>query len=284
MKNIFYMPLTAAPFRRSAKYKELFPINGKLAEYIRCFWGSERPYRGNEKPSSADIVIPDTCMDIIYYIDHTEQTVTGGFCGMNDASFLNYENSKPGHLLSIFSIRFYAWGAYAFSEDSLSGTLNGFCDIQSRFRQLDALLRPQLLEKRSLEERTGIAEEFLLRQMFSVRQNHIVNTAAGQILLHKGALSVEGLARECFVSVRQLERLFHEYIGINPKKLCNLVRYQYLWQEILNNPKLHIQDAVWKYGYNDQSHLIREFKRYHAMDIGGAKRYAYQNVGNIQDS
>lgn len=29
------------------------------------------------------------------------------------------------------------------------------------------------------------------------------------------------MARESFVSTRHLERLFHEYIGITPKKLCN---------------------------------------------------------------
>lgn len=28
---------------------------------------------------------------------------------------------------------------------------------------------------------------------------------------------------------RQLERLFHEYIGMTPKKLGKLVRYQFLW-------------------------------------------------------
>ncbi len=93
-----------------------------------------------------------------------------------------------------------------------------------------------------------------------------VQRAVAQILLHKGALHTAGLAEECFISGRQLERLFHEYIGITPKKLCNLVRYQSVWNDILRNPDFQIQDAVWRYGYNmvvknGKGWIKNEFKR-----------------------
>lgn len=282
MKNTIYIPLTAAPFRQDETYREILPQSPELARYIRCFWGSSHPYLKKETPSDTTIVIPDTCADILYYIDYTDNTVTGSFCGINDTSFTNCENTPPGHLISVFAIRFYAWGAYAFSEDSLKGTINGYYDVQSRFLRLDRLLRQQLLEKHSLEERRCLAEEILLRRTFPERQQNAVAHAIHQILSQKGVLSISGLAEECFISGRQLERLFQEYIGITPKKLCNLVRYQYLWNEILNNPRLRILDAVYKYGYTDQAHLMREFKRYHTMDIQTAKAYARHHVGNIQ--
>ena len=40
--------------------------------------------------------------------------------------------------------------------------------------------------------------------------------------------------------------------------------------------------AVHKYGYTDQSHLLREFKRYHSMDIHEARTIALKYVENIQ--
>ena len=82
---------------------------------------------------------------------------------------------------------------------------------------------------------------------------------------------------------RQLERLFHEYVGITPKKLGNLIRYQYLWRDIVSEPDFNILNGVHRYGYADQSHLLREFKKYHSMDIQSAKRMALKDVGNIQD-
>lgn len=281
------MPLTAAPFKQSKKYQELSPQKAELTTYIRCFWGSGQPYLQTRETADSTLVIPDTCVDIIYYIDDTANTITGGFCGINDTSFWNYDNVDDGHLVSVFAIRFFAWGVYRFSEDSMKDTQNTYDDVQARFRWLDNALRQQLFEKRSLEERRAATEALLLARLSRTKKNSLISSAAQQIILHGGTQSVSELSRECFISSRQLERLFHEYIGITPKKLCSIVRYQFLWNEILRNPDFQVMDAVSRYGYTDQSHLLREFKRYHTMDIQAARLHAcrqtYNNVENIQD-
>lgn len=116
-----------------------------------------------------------------------------------------------------------------------------------------------------------------------MRENTVVNDTIQNILINKGSLDIAKLAKESFVSTRQLERLFHEYVGITPKKLSNLIRYQFLWREILCEPDFDVLSAVHKFGYTDQSHLLREFKRYHSMDIHNARMMAFKDVGNIQD-
>lgn len=63
MKDTFYMPLTAAPFKKNKEYKEVLPESMELAKYIRCIWGSEKPYLVKDKRNTGDIVIPDTCAD-----------------------------------------------------------------------------------------------------------------------------------------------------------------------------------------------------------------------------
>lgn len=274
MKNTYYLPLTATPWKQSETYREILPESPELAGIIRCFWGSERPYRNMVEKPDRTLVIPDTCVDIIYETDYTSNTATGRFCGINDSSFVACGSKEPGHLVSVFGIRFYAWAFFAFSEDSLKGTANGFYDVRSRFCRLDKILAQQLFEVDSLKEKACLVEHILLGQMAASRKQDRMEEAVGQILKSKGAVSVEGLARECLISSRQLERLFHEYMGIPPKKFCSLVRYQYLWNEIVSNSGFHILDAVSKYGYTDQSHLMREFKRYHTMDIRNAVRHA----------
>lgn len=274
-----YSPVTAAPFKYTDAYMELTPCNG-LNPYIRCFWGSEKPYLKTD--AAYDIVVPDTCVDIIYNIDYTDNKITGSFCGINDSSFCAFDEFGKGHLVSTFAIRFYAWGAYAFSQDSLKDTLNEFCDISSRFHWLDIELRQRLFEMDSLSERVRFVENMFLGRLFKVRENSLINEVVENIILNKGTLGVEQMAGDSFVSSRQLERLFKEYIGITPKKFNNLVRYQLLWNDILRDSEFNIMDAVYKYGYTDQSHLMREFKRYHKMDIRTARKYAFDNVGNIQ--
>jgi AraC-like DNA-binding protein len=282
MKNIRYHPITATPYKSTYRYKEIPPCN-VLHPYIRCFWGSEQPYVKNSKDIVTDIVVPDTCVDIMYDIDYTQNEITGGFCGINDRSFFTCDRSRDGHLISTFCIRFYAWGAYAFAQDSLHGTRNGFYDISSRFQWLDIELRERLFETRSIAERICLVESLFVKRISQMKENTVVNDTVRNIILHKGTLSIEQLVKDSFISNRQLERLFHEYVGITPKKLSNLVRYQFLWNDIMTNPQFHISDAVYQYGFTDQSHLVREFKRYHTMDIQKAKMYALNNVENIQD-
>ena len=280
---MIYRPLTATPFKKDTSYRELLPCQ-PLRPYVRCFWGTESPVLQEAGGLAQELVIPDTCADIIYRIDYTDNTVTGGFCGINDRSFYAQEDGKPGHLTATFAIRFYAWGAYAFAEDSLRATLNGYFDVGMTYEWLDKALRPRLLELRSLQERAAFAQQLLLKRADSAWENRIVDATVRNILLHKGSLGVSALSRDAFVSTRQLERLFHEYIGVTPKKLSNLIRYQYLWRDILFAPDFDVLNAVCQYGFTDQAHLLHEFKRYHSVDMRRAKAMAFENVGNLQAS
>ena len=115
-----------------------------------------------------------------------------------------------------------------------------------------------------------------------MKENAVFNGTIHNILTNKGYIDVSKLAKEAFVSTKQLERLFHESVGITPKKLSNLIRYQFLWRDILCEPDFDVLSAVHKYGYTDQSHLLREFKRYHSMDIHEARTIALKDVENIQ--
>lgn len=280
-KNIFYYPLTATPFKKNILYTEMMPCK-ELYSYVRCFWGTEQPVIQVTNDNEPEIVIPDTCVDIIYHIDYTDNTVSGGFCGINDHSFYAYGEGKAEHSVATFAIRFYAWSAYAFAEDSLKSTVNGYFEVGSRYEWLDRIIRPKLLELKTLQEKAAFVEQLLLKRASNVRENKTVDNTMQNILISKGLLEVSDLAKASFISTRQLERLFHEYIGVTPKRLCNLIRYQFLWRDILCDPNFNILNAVFKYGYTDQSHLLREFKRYHSMDIHSAKAMAFKDVENIQ--
>lgn len=280
--NVIYRPLMATPFKRNSFYTE-FPPSKELQSYIRCYWGTENPLIQIENDDAPELVIPDTCVDIIYHIDYTNDTVTGGFCGINDCSFHTHSNGTMSHMVSTFAIRFYAWNAYEFSDDSLQSIINGYFDVGSRFEWLDKIIRPRLLELRTLQEKASFTEQVLLKRLFDMRENAVVNDTIQNILINKGSLDITTLAKESFVSTRQLERLFHEYVGITPKKLSNLIWYQFLWRDILCEPDFDVLNAVHKFGYTDQSHLLREFKRYHFMDIHKARTTAFKDVGNIQD-
>ncbi len=270
---MIYRPLTATPFKCNVAYQEIEPCK-VLQPYVRCFWGGEYDCPDTERDASFDIIIPDTCVDIIYCIDDAGNMMSSGFNGVNDRTFWLQNSVSPDHRIFTFAIRFYAWGAYVFSEDSLAGTLNGLCDVRERFNWLDRKLRSRLAEPGNLWNLIQFTELLFLEKLENARHNKRVDGIMSDILRHQGSLDIKRLSQENFISERQMERLFGEYIGITPKKLSNLIRYQYLWRDIVSQSHFDIANAVYKYGYTDESHLMREFKRYHSMNIREARELA----------
>lgn len=95
--------------------------------------------------------------------------------GVNDISFRAHGNGTIGHMVSTYAIRFYAWSAYAFCDDSLQSTINGYFDVGSRFEWLDKIIRPRLLELKTLQEKISFTEQVLLKRLSDVRENTVVN-------------------------------------------------------------------------------------------------------------
>ena len=272
--KMLYRPLTATPFKHNSAYQEIEPCR-MLQSYVRCFWGG-RMTSGTEAVESSGIVIPDTCVDIIYRMDDMGNIIISDFVGINDRSFFIKSNHNAENKMEVFAIRFYAWGAYAFCEDSFTGTVNGRYDVRERFGWLDRELRNRLSEPGDLADWIRLAETLLLKKLETARGNVIVDRVMQDILRHHGGVEISQLAKENFISSRQMERLFREYIGMTPKKLSNLVRYQCLWRDIVSQGHFNMMDAVDKYGYTDLPHLIREFERYHSMSIRNAREIAFR--------
>ena len=282
-----YKPLTATPFKQDETYMELEPCEA-LKPYIRCFWGTASPIiRPECRESVTSVITPDTCMDIMFDIDYTNNRITNDFSGININSFQIHSLIGKERQVSTFAIRFYAWSVILFSEESMADAKNMYCDVGYYFPQLKKLLEERLFTMNSLMERKAIAEKYLLEHFHPERMNHVVTDALYEILRNKGNIRTLQLARDVHISTRQLERLFKENIGISPKQLSSVIRYQYLWNDIagsVGRVRFDVLDAVLKYQYTDQAHLLHDFKRFHSMSIQEAKELAYKNVAFLQET
>lgn len=279
-----YNPITAAPFKRTEHYMEFEPCEA-LKPYIRCFWGTRMAVA--QEASSVEvkeIVIPDTCMDIIFTADFTNNKIESRFCGIDDRTFIAHDIGRVKRTYFLFAIRFYAWGVSMFSEESMRETKNAFFDAGYHFSGIKKEIEKRMFDVINIYQLIPAVEKILLSHFNDRYKNHIVLQAASKILENKGNLLMTDLKREVLFSSRQLERLFLEYIGVSPKSLASMVRYQYLWNDFLYHKDFNIADAVYKYGYSDHAHLCHDFKKYHSMNMPQARKYAMNNVGNIQDN
>lgn len=251
-------PLTSSPFQRG--YSEYQPC-AALKPYVRCFWGTDGAVRASR------VVIPDVCADIIFTKGNAPI-----FCGVSDTPFTSEIGAEE-----TFGIRFYAWTAALFSEDSLRETLNTGTNSEQHFTRIVRELSPLLFAVGTTEERIAIAESCLLKNMRE-RRSGIFTEAVGEILEHRGCCTADSLSRTLHISGRQLERIFKEYAGITPKKLSSIVRYQNVWRDLLFGENFNAADKALEYGYVDQSHMLNDFRRFHSMSFRQARDTAFADI------
>lgn len=272
-----YTPITAMPYRNSASYVEIEPC-AALKPYIRCFWGSKDIYTLEAGVSTENVVVPDTCMDVIFTVNYTDNSLSDLFCGIDDRAFSGGGTNMVSQRLSVFAVRFYAWSAALFAEESMRTCRNFYGGAGGYFSWLARALGERLWETTGIAERVRLAEEALIGKMDLRREEPVFMDAVTEILSHRGVLRMYELARDIHVSGRHLQRVFQENMGVSPKTFASLVRYQNLWRDILTVPGRQIMDEVCLLQYTDQAHLMREFKRYHGMTIPQACALAGKSV------
>lgn len=249
-----YMPITSDPFEQSDNYTELLP-SPALRPYIRCFWGTPKPV----SRSYSRLVIPDTCTDII--IRFTESAVITAFCPIDESSGYSSECSfsEP---YSVFAVRFYPWSAAMFAEIPDITVAKTPEDI---FPKLTRKLSEIVFCEKTLAERAVAAEKMLLSSLCTEKTDNDVLNALYFTIISNGNIRITDLAGYTAVSVRSLQRKFTACTGKSPKEITSLVRYQLLWQEIAVRNGISVFDAVEKYGYFDQAHMLNDFRKRHLM-------------------
>ncbi|MGA9173529.1 MAG: helix-turn-helix domain-containing protein, partial [Thermoactinomyces sp.] len=67
------------------------------------------------------------------------------------------------------------------------------------------------------------------------------------------------------LSTRQLERKFNEFLGVSPKKLSMISRFDSARKTLFRHPHADLLDLTFRYGYFDYFHFTKDFKRFFGM-------------------
>ncbi len=111
-------------------------------------------------------------------------------------------------------------------------------------------------------------EEWLLAQIADSLSDAAYNIkrmdAAIRQIYRFPQTTVTGLSSIVCLSKKQFERLFHSFVGIKPKEYIRIVRFQKALAQMQqqSDEGINMAQIAYTSGYADQSHFIREFKRF----------------------
>jgi AraC-like DNA-binding protein len=245
-----------------------------LRPFIACYWGTGDWQDKNKDLSKAsephwDTVVPDACTDILFDIDKESRSSNVIFCGMFDEPFYVYHSGEiSNYTKELFAIRFFPGGIYPFLKQSLNAFNNKIVDINEVWSEIVSELAEKIMAVCSFTERISIVETFLLKKYFNFNNsNYFRNDTLANLLYKivktKGLITINELAQEEIVSIRQINRNFEKWIGLNPKTFSMVIRFQNILLDIEKSKAIDWQYLSYKYNFYDQSHFIKQFKKFY---------------------
>ncbi|MDJ1471034.1 helix-turn-helix domain-containing protein [Cytophagaceae bacterium DM2B3-1] len=154
-------------------------------------------------------------------------------------------------------------GAYRFAKIAMQEVSNQIIGFSDLYGTLGKNLQEQIGNIDYLSEKIRKIQQFLLSQLLVLNQHQgIVDFVTNSIYKSQGRIEIKELEQKTGYSKRYLSLLFNEYIGISPKTLAAIVRFQRFYHLWANAPSPSFyKDDLYQF-YYDQSHFIKEFKRF----------------------
>jgi AraC-like DNA-binding protein/glutaredoxin-related protein len=174
----------------------------------------------------------------------------------------DFYDVKPTGKIGLIAITFKPDAIKLFLNipaSEIENTFISFKDIYgSKINELECMLQTSTNNL----QRIRLIEDFLIKQIneSNIYDYNRINCSVNLINRNKGVISVKNLADSACLSMRQFNRTFTEYIGLNPKQFTKVIRFQNaIYQHQLNRDKSYT-DLAYQCGYYDQAHFTNEFK------------------------
>jgi len=212
-------------------------------------------------------ILPDGCVEIILnFGSRFEEIDQAGDHHLQPRHLLVGQMTRPVLIVpsgrvELIGIRFQPGGTIPFLRASMQEVVNSVVNLGALSGKLEQELLTSVDRETTLRERVAGLEIALARRLGEWKQQSQLTNLTASIVRTGGRISVDTLAQQAATSPRQLRRKFLQEVGIGPKLLCRLLRFQQVFRAIGGQDPEWANVAV-ECGYYDQAHLINDFRQF----------------------
>jgi AraC-like DNA-binding protein len=153
-------------------------------------------------------------------------------------------------------------GAYRFFHLKLKEIIDKLYHLTDLLGKPAADLEQRIANAPDVSDKVQILQQFLSALFMEKEKDPLFEFCVHQIKATKGAISISRLERVTGYSSRWLNMKFEEKLGISPKNLASITRFHNCYQALLADPVGFFRQKELYHYYYDESHFIREFKRF----------------------
>ncbi len=196
--------------------------------------------------------------------------------------------------VQVAGVRFRAGGLMPFVSQSLDRWTGAVVGLSEAFGPSAAFLEGALRDVvGDAPAQAALLDGWLLDRMNLSPAKRDTYALVQQVTQGHGAGRIEALGQAAGLSQRTIDRLFQRHVGFGPKTWAQIVRFQRALERLKSVPDCTLSQVAAELGYYDQSHLVREYRRYsgttpgkHAgfFPPGGPSDFAPNVVQFVQDA
>jgi len=236
-----------------------------LEPYVDCFWLLSAPKPDTD--AAPEIVLPDGKTELIVHFGDDffkHDTVSKQFVRqarvLMSGQLTERILLKPSGEIGVVSVRFRSAGAARFFDIGYDDYVNQVFDFFKVEADVSNMLHAKVAAATTVDSRIKVLEDMLTdRLSVDSGEDIFVRQACNYLVQSEGQYSVTDLAKLIGFSERQLERKFKRQVGLSPKRLSRILRFQKFLQIAQASKSLTLTDAALACGYYDQSHFIKDF-------------------------
>ena len=253
------------------EYQMVFPCK-HLKKYIEYYWIMKDIDREHTIKLMPDV---RTSMFFIKkatakYNTTSTTTLNCGFVGAHR----DYTTLKINGEMEMIGIQFNMVGAYALFGDISSDCASKIV-CSDKFPVVKMLME-LINDEPNINDVAKIFNEFFLElQLQNINHNLDVLTQFNNAAYTQtSCIKNVDMKWQTYVGIRQQERWFNKYIGFSPNKFKIIQRFRAALYELIKcNHAGHLEELANNIGYNDLSHMTKDFLNLCGMTPGKFSEY-----------
>lgn len=170
-------------------------------------------------------------------------------------------NRDCGHDFLAIKVVLQPCALYRLTGIPAAELTSSFIDAEAIWGKAIRPIFEQLANSVELASRLVIVEKFMVELLQrACRPAHPVDQASRTMLTNPTSNSLDWLARQSTLSVRQFIRKFDERLGVSPKMFDRIIRFDRVYRLKNNRPDLDWLSIAVANDYYDYQHLAKDYK------------------------
>lgn len=241
--------------------------NPVLAPWVESYWRVQLDAGTTPKNET---ILPNGKIEMIFALQGNYKVTNRQTTNIHQA-WLSGIQHQPLNITyngksNLIGIRFHPYGLFPFLRLPVNETVNAVEPLTDVTGKLYEQLYESISQATSALEVFSILDLFLIRTMDhdKVRQIKLLREITRQLKVQPEQ-PISKLAEGLSVSQRHLGRVCHDHIGVTPKLMARVYRFEKSFSHLYSQKEEDDFKALIDLGFYDQSHFIKEFKRFSGM-------------------